>query len=119
MGTSISALSSPADAAAVAPIVRAVFESWDARFSRFRPDSELSRLNATAGSPFAASDLMIDVVAASLEAAQLSEGLFDPAPITPDGEIRGEHQIEAEVADRVDDLVATGPESLKDSVLNV
>ena len=79
MGTTISALSSPADAAVVTPIVRAVFESWDARFSRFRPDSELSRLNAAAGSPFAASELMIDVVAASLEAAELSDGLFDPA----------------------------------------
>ena len=25
----------------------AVFERWEARFSRFRPDSELSRVNAT------------------------------------------------------------------------
>jgi thiamine biosynthesis lipoprotein len=79
MGTRVSVLSGASDAAVAAPAVRSVFEAWDARFSRFRPDSELSRLNAAVGSRFAASELMIDVVAASLDAARLTDGLFDPA----------------------------------------
>lgn len=50
----------------------------DACLSRFRPESELCRLNTASGRWFAASDLLYDVVACALQAAKASDGLFDP-----------------------------------------
>lgn len=58
--------------------VGALFEDWDRRFSRFRSDSELCALNAAAGARFAASGPMLEVVVASLIAARVTGGLFDP-----------------------------------------
>lgn len=46
--------------------------------SRFRPTSELSRLNAGAGRPVAVSPLLWAVLAAGLDAASRTHGLFDP-----------------------------------------
>jgi thiamine biosynthesis lipoprotein len=54
------------------------FDEVDDRLSRFRPDSELSRLNLAAGQWFAASGVLYEAVAAAVRAAQASEGLFDP-----------------------------------------
>lgn len=51
---------------------------WEQTFSRFRPDSELSRLNAAAGLPVAVSPRLYDAVAAAVEGNRLSGGLFDP-----------------------------------------
>ncbi len=51
--------------------------AFEARFSRFQPLSELSRLNA-AGGPFTASPMLIQIVSLSLELARRSGGLFDP-----------------------------------------
>ena len=65
----------PSDAG---PLARRVFESWDARFSRFRPDSELERLNDAGGTAFPVSREMLTVLRAALRAAQGSEGLYDP-----------------------------------------
>ncbi len=42
---------------------------WERTFSRFRPDSELSRLNAAAGEPVAVSPRLYDAVAAALRHA--------------------------------------------------
>lgn len=60
------------------PIVGRVFSSWDARFSRFLPDSELERLNEAQGRWFAASKPMLTVLTAALRAARATDGLFDP-----------------------------------------
>ncbi len=46
--------------------------------SRFNEDSELSLLNASAGSPFKANSVLFDVVKAALEAAKQTGGAFDP-----------------------------------------
>ena len=46
--------------------------------SRFNPDSELSLLNASAGSPFKANSVLFEVVKAALEAARQTGGAFDP-----------------------------------------
>lgn len=54
------------------------FESWEARFSRFRPTSELSRLNANAGSWIAVSPEMGEVIGLALKAAAMTNGLFNP-----------------------------------------
>jgi thiamine biosynthesis lipoprotein len=67
-----------AEAAAAADACMGWFDEVDARLSRFRPESELSRLNATAGDWFAASDVLYECAALALESAQASGGLFDP-----------------------------------------
>ncbi len=67
-----------AEAAAAADACMDWFDEVDARLSRFRPESELSRLNATAGEWFAASDVLYECTALALESAECSGGLFDP-----------------------------------------
>ena len=77
MGCDVTMLG-PDDRPDAGPLARRVFESWDARFSRFRPDSELERLNDAGGTAVPVSRQMLTVLRAALQAAQGSEGLFDP-----------------------------------------
>lgn len=55
------------------------FAQTEARLSRFRPDSELSRLNRAAGKPFTASPVLFDLVAEALAWRDQTAGIFDPA----------------------------------------
>lgn len=55
------------------------FEVWEQALSRFRPDSELSRLNQVSGQPFRASPLLWDLLQLALETSQVSDGLVSPA----------------------------------------
>jgi thiamine biosynthesis lipoprotein len=68
--------------AAATPVlanVEALFRSTEAALSRFRPDSELSRLNLTAGAEAVpVSPLLFEVLSAALDAARETDGLFDP-----------------------------------------
>jgi len=50
----------------------------DAACSRFRPDSELSALNAAAGKPFRASPRLVAAIGVALRAATATTGLVDP-----------------------------------------
>lgn len=50
----------------------------DRACSRFRPDSELSRLNALRGRPFTASALFFEALVLALDAARLTDGAVDP-----------------------------------------
>ena len=50
----------------------------DQACSRFRPDSELVRLNAAGGEPLAISATFADLLAAALRAAALTGGDVDP-----------------------------------------
>jgi thiamine biosynthesis lipoprotein len=50
----------------------------DLACSRFRPDSELSALNASGGSARSVSALFADLIAAALRAARLTDGDVDP-----------------------------------------
>ncbi len=50
----------------------------DSACSRFRRDSELSRANAAAGSPVAASDLLLEAVAVAIRVARATGGSVDP-----------------------------------------
>ena len=59
--------------------VERFFAQTEARLSRFRPDSELSRLNRSAGRPFAASRLLFDLVENALTWRRQTGGIFDPA----------------------------------------
>jgi thiamine biosynthesis lipoprotein len=52
--------------------------AFEARFSRFRALSELSRLNAAAGRTFQASPRLFELVALALALARRSEGVYDP-----------------------------------------
>lgn len=50
----------------------------DAACSRFRPDSELCRLNAAGGKPVVISQTFADLLGAALRAAKLTDGSVDP-----------------------------------------
>lgn len=58
------------------------FETWEARLSRFRPQSELSLLNARPGEMVAVSPVLWQVIHASLEAARLTQGLVTPTVLS-------------------------------------
>ncbi|HEX3299114.1 MAG TPA: FAD:protein FMN transferase [Actinomycetota bacterium] len=58
--------------------VEHVFHREDRRFSRFRPDSELSRVNAAAGQWVEVSRPFAVLTERSLRAAAETDGLFDP-----------------------------------------
>ncbi len=54
------------------------FADWEQRLSRFRIDSELSRLNHSRGQALPVSSVLWDVVQTALRAADYSEGLVTP-----------------------------------------
>ena len=58
--------------------VRDLFELWDATFSRFRSDSELRRVNASAGRVTTTSPLFASVLTTALETWQATQGAVDP-----------------------------------------
>jgi thiamine biosynthesis lipoprotein len=59
-------------------VVWELFERWEQALSRFRPDSELSYLNAHAGRSVRVSRLLFEVTATALGAAEATGGLYDP-----------------------------------------
>lgn len=67
-----------ADAKAVIEQVPRWFAGWEMQLSRFRDDSELMQLNASAGRPVAVSQELWDVIDAALLAEQQSDGLVTP-----------------------------------------
>lgn len=54
----------------------------ESRWSRFRPDSELSRLNSCAGAPVTVSAETVQLVERAVAAWRLTGGLFDPTVLT-------------------------------------
>jgi thiamine biosynthesis lipoprotein len=67
-----------ADVARGVEAVRAEVAAIDLACSRFRPDSELSQLNAAHGRPTLAGPVLLEAVAVALRAARLTGGLVDP-----------------------------------------
>lgn len=59
--------------------IRAKITAFENRFSRFKEDSELSRLNKSSGGIFPASDEMIEFLLRAKEAYEITNGIFDPA----------------------------------------
>ncbi len=57
---------------------QARLEDLEGRWTRFRPDSEISRLNGSAGRPQIVSAETFDVVSAAIDAWRWSAGRFDP-----------------------------------------
>jgi thiamine biosynthesis lipoprotein len=82
MGTSVSLKAiteiSAADFAVVVDEVWRKFGELEQKFSRFRPDSELSQLNTSLGEPFPASTEFFQVVKKALRLAEETGGIFDP-----------------------------------------
>ncbi|HEX5503654.1 MAG TPA: FAD:protein FMN transferase, partial [Thermomicrobiales bacterium] len=89
------------EAMAAARDVERLFARVEAALSRFRPASELSRLNRAAGRPFRASPLLFAVVSAALAAARETGGLFDPTVLGA---------LVAAGYDRSFELLAAGPD---------
>jgi len=58
--------------------VAAILEEWEAAFSLFRPESELSRVNASETSVLAVSPLFARALGVALEVAEETGGLVDP-----------------------------------------
>jgi thiamine biosynthesis lipoprotein len=80
MGTAVTVLGpvgDPAFALAARRVARRFLDE-ERRFSRFRGDSELSRVNARAGAPTPISGAFAAVVRRALEAAAATHGRFDP-----------------------------------------
>lgn len=74
-GTSaVVAVADPAGLRSARAAVDDVVGAIDRACSRFRDDSELSRLNAVGGEPVTASPLLLDAIEAALRAAQLTDG---------------------------------------------
>jgi FAD:protein FMN transferase len=59
-------------------LLREELAALDAACSRFRPDSELSRLNAAAGRPVEVSPLLVAALEVALRAAEQTAGDVDP-----------------------------------------
>jgi thiamine biosynthesis lipoprotein len=59
-------------------LARDRIEELERRWSRFRPDSEISRLNALAGWPMAVSVETLGLVGRALEGARATGGRYDP-----------------------------------------
>jgi thiamine biosynthesis lipoprotein len=81
MGSTITALIEAGTPAAEAALARLPlqFERWEQTLSRFRPDSELNRLNRAGGQPLRVSPTLWAVLKSALRAAQVSNGLVTPA----------------------------------------
>jgi len=58
--------------------VAAVLERWEATFSLFRPESELARVNRSAGRVLGVSRLFSRTLATALDVASETDGLVDP-----------------------------------------
>ncbi|MFF1612846.1 FAD:protein FMN transferase [Amycolatopsis sp. NPDC058278] len=68
----------PARLGAAVAVLREELAAIDAACSRFRPDSEISRLHEAAGREVRVGPLLAEAVGVALRAARLTEGLVDP-----------------------------------------
>jgi thiamine biosynthesis lipoprotein len=76
--TAVVACADPARLGLAHAEVQRTVEEFDRSCSRFREDSELNAVNASAGEPVAVGGLLLDAVAAALRAARITDGDVDP-----------------------------------------
>ena len=80
LGTSVVLkLTDPGPLAHARRIVEKHLRDIDRACSRFRADSELARVNASAGTPVRVGPLLLEAVEVGLRAARLTDGDVDPA----------------------------------------
>ena len=72
------AVTDPAALDSARAMLAADLDDLDAACSRFRPDSELARLDQAAGQPIRISPLLAEAIAVALRAAELTGGDVDP-----------------------------------------
>ena len=78
MGSKMLAIVDGVDQPPTMALVPTWFEEWEQVLSRFRSDSELSRLNMAAGSPIPVSEVLWEVYTATLTAERATGGLVTP-----------------------------------------
>jgi thiamine biosynthesis lipoprotein len=78
MNTVVRLVAFSADAGAAFEDAERYFASFEARFSRFLADSELSQLNRAGGRAFAASADMIELLTLAMAMRERTGGIFDP-----------------------------------------
>ena len=78
MGTAVTVLIGADEPIGAVAEVRDLFAGWEAELSRFRSDSDLSRLNARAGQAVRVSPLLFAVTETARAAASATNGAFDP-----------------------------------------
>jgi thiamine biosynthesis lipoprotein len=76
--TAVLAVSDPEGLDGAERVLCAELAAIDAACSRFRADSELSRLHARAGSPVMVGALLAEAITAAFRAAELTDGMVDP-----------------------------------------
>jgi FAD:protein FMN transferase len=76
--TAVVAVADPGELDRARRIVRAELRAVDLACSRFRPDSELSRVNRAAGAAVPVGPLLFEAVCVALEVAAMTGGLVDP-----------------------------------------
>jgi thiamine biosynthesis lipoprotein len=76
--TAVVAVSDPACLRRARAAVEDTIDAFDLACSRFREDSELTALNAAAGTTFSVSGLLLEAITAALRAATLTDGDVDP-----------------------------------------
>jgi thiamine biosynthesis lipoprotein len=77
-GIAVVAVTDPPALSRAVDAISEVVAEFDRACSRFRPDSELSAVNAAAGSSVRVGPVLLDAVAAALRAARLTAGDVDP-----------------------------------------
>ncbi|MCC6314335.1 MAG: FAD:protein FMN transferase [Thermomicrobiales bacterium] len=87
----------PGEVARAAETGARLADWWEDRFSRFRPESDLCRMNAANGIPVSVEPATIDLIERAVEAVARSGGRFDPS-ILPALEAAGYRQSWAERA---------------------
>ncbi len=102
MGTVVSLATPAPDIQDMCSVVREVLEAADRRFSPFRPDSELSRLQRDAREASTMSDEMREVLTDCLSLQQRTDGAFRPTnrrgQVDTTGYVKGWAMAQAEQA---------------------
>ncbi|HEU0027111.1 MAG TPA: FAD:protein FMN transferase [Ktedonobacterales bacterium] len=78
MGTTVALLAPQERLAEATRLTRDLFEEWEQALSRFRPESEVSRLTASTGHYVKLSPLLYEALSTALDAARATRGVFDP-----------------------------------------
>ncbi len=78
MGITVSVIAPLRQITEAERLTRELFEEWEQALSRFRPDSEASRLSAGDGRYVKLSPLLYRALATALDAARATRGVFDP-----------------------------------------
>jgi thiamine biosynthesis lipoprotein len=113
MGTDVEVLAVGADAAAMTmlgALAADALEVREARWSRFRPSSELCRINDAAGAPVVVSRSTFALVARAVDAWRDTGGRYDPTVLAALEAAGYDRDFDAVVRERGDDVAGAGAE---------